>query len=125
LKSRLSVKRRDGLLLAIFYVVIGIAEIAVLVMSNFLPIAGALAVLSLIAAYGLLMTRKWSVWLVIGLFFPQLVFGVVTLYASILAYSLYPAVNLLLLDALLISFIVLSFVSFVYVTAKRKSFQPE
>lgn len=125
MKSRLSVKRRDGLLLAIFYVVIGIAEIAVLVMSNFLPIAGALAVLSLIAAYGLLMTRKWSVWLVIGLFFPQLVFGVVTLYASILAYSLYPAVNLLLLDALLISFIVLSFVSFVYVTAKRKSFQPE
>lgn len=125
MKSRLSVKRRDGLLLAIFYVVIGIAEIAVLIMSNFLPIAGALAVLSLIAAYGLLMTRKWSVWLVIGLFFPQLVFGVVTLYASILAYSLYPAVNLLLLDALLISFIVLSFVSFVYVTAKRKSFQPE
>ena len=124
MKSKLNVKRRDGLLLAVFYVVIGVAEIAVLVMSNFLPMAGALAILSLVAAYGLFMTKKWSVWLVIGLFFPQLVFGTVTLYASILAYSLYPTVNLLLLDALLILFIVLSFVSFVYVAAKRKSFQP-
>jgi len=124
LKSKLNVKRRDGLLLAIFYGVVGIAEIAVLAMSNFLPMAGALAVLSLIAAYGLFTARKWSVWLVIGLFFPQFVFGAVTLYASILAYSLYPTVNLLLLDALLILFIVLSFVSFVYLAAKRKSFQP-
>jgi len=120
----LNVKRRDGLLLAVFYGVVGVAEIAVLVMSNFLPMAGALAVLSLIAAYGLFMAKKWSVWLVIGLFFPQFVFGVVTLYASILAYSVYPVINLLLLDALLILFIVLSFISFVYLAAKRKSFQP-
>lgn len=124
MKSKLNVKRRDGLLLAVFYGVVGVAEIAVLAMSNFLPMAGALAVLSLIAAYGLFTAKKWSVWLVIGLFFPQFVFGAVTLYASVLAYSLYPTANLLLLDALLILFIALSFVSFVYLAAKRKSFQP-
>jgi len=112
------------LLLAVFYAVVGVAEIAVLVLSNFLPVAGALAVLSLIAAYGLLMTKKWSVWLVIGLFFPQLVFGAATLYASIVAYWLYPTSNLLLFSALLLVFIVLSFISFLYVAAKRKSFQP-
>lgn len=122
--SRFKVKRRDGLLLAVFYAVVGVAEIVVMVTSNYLPVAGALAILSLIAAYGLLMAKKWSVWLAIVLFFPQLTFGAVTLYASTLAYSLYPTANLLLLNALLVLFIVLSFVSFVYLGAKRKSFQP-
>jgi len=119
------VKRRDGLLLAVFYTIVGVAQITVLALSNFrLVTAGALAVLSLIVAYGLFTVKKWSVWLVIGLFFPQVVFAAVTLYASILWYSFYPEVSLLLLDALLVSFIVLSFVSLVYVAAKRKTFQP-
>jgi len=76
------------------------------------------------AAYGLLTSKKWSVWLVIGLFFPQVVFGASTLYAFIIWYSSYPEISLLLLDALLISFIILSLISFVYVAAKRKTFQP-
>jgi len=125
LKSRLKVKRRDGLLLAVFYAVVGVANIVVLALSNFaLFTSGALAVLSFIAAYGLFTVKKWSVWLVIGLFFPQAVFGVVTLYASILWYSFYPEVSLLLLDVSLVLFIVLSLVSFVYMAAKRKTFQP-
>jgi uncharacterized membrane protein (DUF2068 family) len=124
LKARLNVKRRDGLLLAVFYAVVGIAQLVILALSNFaLVTSGILAVLSLIAAYGLFTVKKWSVWLVIGLFFPQFVFGVVTLYASILRYTTYQEMNLLLLNIALAIFIVLSFVSFVYVAAKRKSFQ--
>jgi uncharacterized membrane protein (DUF2068 family) len=124
LKARLNVKRRDGLLLAVFYAVVGIAQLVILALSNFaLVTSGILAVLSLIAAYGLFTVKKWSVWLVIGLFFPQFVFGAVTLYASILRYTTYQEMNLLLLNIALAIFIVLSFVSFVYVAAKRKSFQ--
>lgn len=124
LKSKLKVKRRDGLLLTIFYTIVGVAQIIVLAQTNlrFFP-SGALAVLSFITAYGLFTVKKWSVWLVISLFFPQLVFGAVTLYASIVWYSFSPQVSLLLLDVLLVLFIVLSLVSFVYVAAKRKTFQ--
>jgi len=125
LKSKLTVKRRDRLLLAVFYVTVGVAQIVILALSNFrfYP-SGVFAVLSLMAAYGLLTSKKWSVWLVIGLFFPQVVFGASTLYAFIIWYSSYPEISLLLLDALLISFIILSLISFVYVAAKRKTFQP-
>jgi len=124
LKSKLKVKRRDGLLLALFYTIAGVAQIIVLALSNFaLFTSGALAVLSFIAAYGLFTTKKWSVWLVIGLLFPHVVFGAVTLYASILLYSFYPEASLLLLDVLLVFFIILSLVSFVYVAAKRETFQ--
>lgn len=124
LKSKLKIKRKDGLLLAIFYTVVGIVQIIVLASTNFaLFTSGVLAVLSFIAAYGLFTVKKWSIWLVIGLFFPQFVFGVVTLYASILSYAIYQETAFMLLNIALAIFIVLSFVSFVYVAAKRKSFQ--
>jgi hypothetical protein len=67
--------------------------------------------------------QKWSVWLIIGLFFPQVVFGVTTLYGSITLYSLSQELSLLLLDITLIVFIVLSLVSFIYVATKRKTFE--
>ena len=82
------------------------------------------AVLSLVAAYGLFTVQEWSVWLVIGLFFPQVVFGASTLYYLILDYSFSTEATLLLLDVALAVFIFLSFVSFIYVAAKRKTFQP-
>lgn len=124
MNPKLNVKRRDGLLLAVFYAVAGVAQIAVLALSNFrLVTVGALAILSLIAAYGLLMVKKWSVWLVIGLFFPQVTFGSVSLYGSIVLYAVFPELSVLLLNIALAVFIVLSFISFVYVAAKRKTFK--
>jgi len=124
LKSKLKVKRRDGLLLAIFYIIVGIVQIIVLALTNFaLFTSGILAVLSFIAAYGLFTVKKWSVWLVIGLFFPQFVFGTVTLYASVLRYISYQEMTFLLLNIALAAFIVLSFISFAYVMVKRKTFQ--
>ena len=124
MKSKLKVKRRDGLLLAIFYIIVGVVQIIVLALTNFaLFTSGILAVLSFIAAYGLFTVKKWSVWLVICLFFPQFVFGVVTLYASILSYTTYQEATFMLLNITLTAFTVLSFISFVYVAAKRESFQ--
>lgn len=121
--SRLKTKRRDGLLLAVFYAAVGIGEIAVFVSSNFMPMAGVLAVLSFVAAYGLFLGNKWAVWLAIGLFFPQLVFGLATLNGSIILYAFLPETSVLLLNIALGVFVVLSFISFVYVTVKRKTFE--
>jgi len=123
LTSRFKVKRRDGLLLAIFYAVVGILQLATLALVDIRMVwIGALAVLSLIAAYGLFTVRKWSVWLVIGLFFPQLVFGVWTLYDVISLHSLSLEIVPLLFEISLIVFVLLSVASFLYVTAKRNTF---
>ena len=123
--SRLKVKRRDALLIAIFYAVVGILQLATLALFDIRMVwIGVLAILSLIAAYGVFTVQKWSVWLIIGLFFPQLVFGASTLYGSISLYSLSSETTVLLLNASLIVFIVLSCISFVYVVAKRSTFQP-
>ena len=121
MKSKLKVKRRDGLLLALVYIIVGIVQIVVLASTNIaLFTSGVLAVLSFIAAYGLFTVKKWSVWLVIALFFPQFVCGVSILWASMnqqLSFMLFSI-------PLAVIIIVLSFISFVYVAAKRKSFQP-
>ena len=121
--SRFKVKRRDALLLAIFHAVVGILQLATLAIVDIRMVwIGALAVLSLIAAYGLFVVRKWSVWLVIGLFFPQLVFGVSTLYGAILLYSFSLEIVPLMLETSLIAFVLLSLVSFLYVAARRNTF---
>jgi len=119
----LKIKRRDGLLLAIFYAAVGVAEIAVFVSSDFVPVAGVLAVLSFIVAYGLFFGNKWAVWLAIGLFFPQFIFGLTTLSTGIILYALLPETSVLLLNIALGVFVVLSLASFVYVAAKRKTFE--
>ncbi len=124
MKEMLKVKRRDGLLLAIFFIIVGVAHLVILALSNFALItSGILAVLSFVAAFGLFTVRKWAAWLVIGLFFPQFVFGALTLYSVFLRYSVFPDLTLLLINIAFAAFILLTFVTFVYVMAKRKSFQ--
>jgi hypothetical protein len=94
----------------------------VLALSNLMIFTSAiLAVLSFIAAYGLLASKRWSVWLVIALFFPQLAFGAATLNASLVNYSVYQESTFMMLGIGLSAFILLSFIVFVYVAAKRKS----
>ncbi len=121
--SRFKIKRRDGLLLAIFYAVVGIGEIAVFLSSNFMPMAGVLGVLSFIAAYGLFIANKWSVWFAIGLFFPQFIFGLAALNGGVILYAFLPDTSVLLLNVALGIFVVLSFVSFIYLAAKRTTFE--
>jgi hypothetical protein len=121
-KSIFKAERRNVLLLAIFQIIVGIVHIIVLALSNLAIFTSAiLALLSFIAAYGLLASKKWAVWLVIALFFPQLAFGAATLNATILNYSVYEESTFMILGIGLAAFIILSFIAFVYVTAKRKS----
>lgn len=124
MKSIFKAERRNVLLLAIFQIIVGIVHIIVLALSNLAIFTSAiLAVLSFITAYGLLASKKWAVWLVIALFFPQLAFGAATLNAAIVSYSVYQESTFMLLGAGFAAFIVLSFVVFVYAAAKRNSLQ--
>jgi len=124
--SRLRINRLDTLLLAIFYAVAGVGNTYILVLSlftfAFMP-AGAFAALSFIAAYGLFITKKWAVWIVTILFFPAATFGALTLYFSVRFYGFYPSVGILLFHLAFLFYVVLSFISFVYVAAKKKTFQ--
>lgn len=123
-KFRFGVGRLDTFLLSVFYVISGGANAFILIVDSFrfMP-AGVLAVLSFMVAYGLLKGRKWSVRLVVVMFFPVVTFASFTLYASVLWYTFYPSLEMLLFHFSLIMYIILSFISFVYVTAKRKSLQ--
>jgi FlaA1/EpsC-like NDP-sugar epimerase len=124
LTSRFKAKRRDGLLLAVFYAVVGILQLATLAIIDIRMMwIGALAILSLIAACGLFTAKKWAVWLVIGLFFPQAVFGASTLYGVISLYSSSAELIPLIMEVSLGAFLVLSLVSFLYVAAKRNTFE--
>mgnify|MGYP001059972936 CR=1 FL=1 len=122
--SKLKNKQLDILLLTIFYAVAGAANIYILALSNFtfMPV-GAFAVLSFIAAYGLFIKKKWAVWIVMMLFFPVAVFGSVTLFFSVSISTFYPSVDFLLFHLSLLFYVILSFISVVYVAAKRKTFQ--
>jgi len=122
--SKLKIRRLDTLLLTMFYAVAGAAYTYMLALSNFIFMpAGAFAVLSFIVAYGLFTTKKWAVWIVTILFFPAATFGTATLYFSVRFYTFYPSVEILLFHLAFLFYIVLSFTSFVYVAAKRKTFQ--
>jgi hypothetical protein len=122
LKSIFKAEHRNVLLLAIFQIIVGIVHIIVLALSNPMIFTSAiLALLSFIASYGLLTSKKWAVWLVIALFFPQLAFGAATLNAAIVSYNVYQESTYMLLGAGFAVFIILSFIVFVYAAAKRNS----
>lgn len=74
LKSKLTHK---GLVIfTVFYLVAGIGNIIILVMNNFNPPHVALvALLSLISAIGIYRLEKWSLWLVVALFFIVTTYG--------------------------------------------------
>jgi len=74
LRSKLTHK---GLVIfSLFYLVAGIGNIIILVMNNFNPPHVALvALLSLISAIGMYRLEKWSLWLVVALFFIVTTYG--------------------------------------------------
>ncbi|MFQ6086518.1 MAG: hypothetical protein ACE5OV_00695 [Candidatus Bathyarchaeia archaeon] len=67
--------------------------------------------------------RKWSVKLLAALFLLQVVFGVVTLYYSVIVWTFSSTWEMVAFSLLLIVYVVLCFVSLAYVAAKRKDFK--
>lgn len=111
------------LLVSFFYVVVGAILAVILAIYSFkLLHVGVLAVLNLMLAYGLFKMKKWSIKLLAALFLPQVVFGVITLY-SIMVWTLSSTWETAAFDLSLIVYVVLCFVSLVYVLAKKEDFK--
>jgi len=121
LKSKLKIESPEVLVFSIFYVVVGVAELFVLVTSNFTVFyIGVLGLLNLFTAYGLFRKKRWSVPLVIALFFIGITFGATTLYYSIVSQTFEGA---LLFHVALIAYLIMTLAAPVYVIAKREKFQ--
>jgi len=121
LKSKLKIESPAVLVFSIFYVVVGVAELFVLVTSNFTVFyIGVLGLLNLFTAYGLFRKKRWSLLLVIALFFIGITFGATTLYYSIVSQTFEGA---LLFHVALIAYLFMTLVASVYVIAKREKFQ--
>lgn len=124
MKLKLKTERPGVLLVSLFYAVVGIVLAVILVLASFrLFHVGVLSVLNLILAYGLFKMRKWSVKLLAALFLLQVVFGVVTLYYSVIVWTFSSTWEMVAFSLLLIVYVVLCFVSLAYVAAKRKDFK--
>lgn len=121
-KFKLKVKNPAVFILSVFYVVAGVAEIFLLVATNFVapPHLGVLGLLSLITAYGLFRMKRWSILLVTALFFLGIAFGATTLYNSVVLQTFEGAP---LFHTALIAYLIATAVAFIYVAAKRKNFE--
>lgn len=124
MKSKLKTEHPGMLLVSIFYAVVGVVLAFILVLASFrLFHVGVLAVLDLILAYGLFKMKRWSVKLLAALFLPQVVFGVFTLYYSVMVWTFSSTWETTAFNLSLIIYAVLCFVSLAYVAAKRKDFK--
>lgn len=123
LKSILGVEKLGVAVVSVFFVITGIVQLVILAISAIPPI-GVLAISCLIAAYGLIKMRRWAVWLVMILLFPEITFATTTLYASIMQQqAFFPNLERLLLHLMLVIYVAAAFVASVYVLAKRQDFQ--
>ncbi len=80
LASRLRMLGVGPLATIAFYGIAGIVFLVLLPFSGFPPHVALLGIVSVVAAYGLFMNRKWANWLVAVLFFVATTFSLYTLY---------------------------------------------
>jgi len=124
LKVRLKPEKPGVLMVSLFHLIVGVTLAVVLVAFSFRFFhVGALAVLNLVLAYGLLKMKSWSVKLLAVLFLPQVVFGLTTLFYMIMYWKFFQTWEIAGLNLSLIIYVVLCFVSLAYVMAKRKNFK--
>lgn len=123
LKLKPGTEHPGMLLVSIFHAVVGVVLAIVLVLASFrLFHVGILAVFNLMLAYGLFKMKKWSVKLLTALFLPQVVFGGISLYYFAIGMS-QSVWETTAFNLSLIVYVILCFVSLVYVATKRKDFK--
>lgn len=124
MRLKLRPEHPGRLLVSIFHVIAGVVFIVVLALYNFrLFHVAVLAVLNLMSAYGLFRMKTWSAKLIAALFLPQIVFGIITLYLSFTMWTLPSTWEITVFNISLIIYVVLCFISFVYVIAKRRKIE--
>ena len=120
LKSKLKVENPVMFLFSAFYTIVGIVFLSIFVVYGLKPPhVGIIGVLSLITAYGVFRMEKWAVWLVVVLFLLGNTVGITTLIFT----SRWPAEFGLWLQLPFIIYLIITWVTSVYVVAKREKFE--
>jgi hypothetical protein len=119
-QTSMATKNRTTLMLSLFYIVTGIAQLVSFVIEGsgaplHLPLLG---VISLITGYLVFRMKKWVVPLVAGLLAVGLTFGATTLSSSL---SLNGFGGAMLLHVALIAYMLLLLVVSVYLLSKRET----
>jgi hypothetical protein len=121
LMSKLGVEHKGLFVFALFYLVAAAANFIILGLYGLgLFHVGIVAVLSLAAALGLYSLRRWSLWLVVGLFFVTTTYGVVMLSTSLRNYASGLELGAVFGVVAWVVYLVLTWVATVYVAARRK-----
>ncbi len=120
-KSMFNSKNPMVLLFSIFYIIVGVVEVGYWALENFSapPHIVVLGILSLITAYGFFRMKKWSVPLVIAVFFIGITFGAITLSTSLVLQTFGGAP---LFHTALIAYMIILLIAFIYTIAKREDF---
>ena len=109
------------LVLSIFYIAIGIAELGYFAVENLvapihIPILG---ILNIVTAYFVFKTKKWALPLALGLLITGITFSITTLFNSIMWQTFEGAI---LFHLALIVYMIISVIASVYIIIKREKF---
>jgi len=109
------------LLVSIFYIAVGIAEVGYFAIESFAapPHILVLGILSLITAYCIVKMIRWSVPLVVGLFVTGITFGATTLSNSI---ALQTFGGAMLFHLALIAYMIMLLIASLYIVVRRENF---
>jgi hypothetical protein len=120
LKEKLKIESTPFFIFTIFYILAAVWNLAILAVNGITMIHTAIiALLSLITAYGLYKMQKWSLWLVVALFFIGNTFGLWTLYNSIISDGFAGNTEVLLLNLALIGYVIMTWLATIYIAAKK------
>jgi len=120
LKARLGIESTPIFMFAIFYVLAAVWTLGILASNGLSMVHTAIiALMSLVTAYGLYRMEKWSLWLVLGLFFIGNTFGLVTLYWSLVLNGFAGSTEVLLTNLAIIGYVIVTWIATIYVAARR------
>ncbi|MBX5327300.1 MAG: hypothetical protein ACQXXH_04970 [Candidatus Bathyarchaeia archaeon] len=120
LKSKLKIESLPIFTFLVFYVLAGVANLYILIVNGAaMAHTAIIAVLSLITAFGLYKMEKWSLWLVVVLFFIGNTFGITTLYTSITKYGFAGTTDVLLLNLAFVGYLIMTWLATIYIAAKK------
>ncbi|UCE96458.1 MAG: hypothetical protein JSV51_02325 [Candidatus Bathyarchaeota archaeon] len=121
LRSGLGIEHRGFFFFTLFYATTGIANLVILgIHSLGLFHVTIVAVLSLIAAFGLYRLQSWTLWFIIGLFFIGTTYIAIMLNISIASYATNSDITTLFTTIAWTIYLILTWISVGYITAKRK-----
>lgn len=122
LRSRFEIEYKGMFFFAIFYLIAGLANFVILGIYGLdLFHIALVAILSLIAAFGVYRLQSWSLWFVVGLFFIATTHIVLMLSVSMEKYAVNQDLSSLFAILAWIIYLIFTWIATIYVAAKRKN----